>query len=126
MENRSFTQQNFNLNTPNDENRPPKPDNSQVLAIIGTVVGAITCGFCCIGSVIGIIAIVFSTQVNKKYNYGDYLGAESAAKTAKILSFISLGIAGLTLIWIIIQIASGGTAEYMQKYQDILNELSNK
>ena len=36
-------------------------------------------------TVIGIIGLVFSLQVNKKWEMGDYAGAESASSTAKIL-----------------------------------------
>lgn len=125
MENKSFTQNpNFNFNAPLDENRPPKPNNNLPLAIIGTIVGI--CSFCCIGFILGIVAIVFSNQVDTKYNYGDYLGAEAAAKNAKILSFIAIGLFGLNLIWMIVQIATMGTAGYMEEYQKIIEQISNQ
>lgn len=127
MENRSFTQPpNFNFNTPLDENRPPKPDNNLVLAIIATVIGLSTCNFCCIATILGIVAIIFSNQVDTKYNYGDYFGAESAAKNAKILSFISLGLFGLNIIWWIVQLVTFGTGEFMHQYQEALEQMSNR
>ena len=77
MENKSFTQNtNFGFDNPEGQNLPPKPNNYLPLAIIGTVVGL--CSPCCIGLILGIIAIVFSTQVDSKYGYKDYFGAEQS------------------------------------------------
>ncbi|GAB2510827.1 CD225/dispanin family protein [Nocardiopsis aegyptia] len=39
---------------------------------------------------LGIIGLVFSLQINSKWEMGDYAGAEGAAKTAKILGIIGL------------------------------------
>ena len=123
MENKSFTQNpNFNFNMPNDENRPPKPNNNLPLAIVGTILGF--CSPCCIGLILGIIAIVFSTQVDSKYNIGDYFGAEGAAKNAKILAFIAIGLGVIGLIWNIIQIATLGTTGFMEYYQQYLEQVS--
>lgn len=125
MENRSFTQNsNFNFNAPFDENRPPKPNNNLPLAIVGTIVGI--CSPCCIGLILGIIAIVFSTQVDKKYDYGDYLGAETSAKNTKILAFVAIGLFGLNLIWVIVQLVTLGTNGYLEQYQEILEQISNQ
>ncbi|WP_028647797.1 CD225/dispanin family protein [Nocardiopsis sp. CNT312] len=41
-------------------------------------------------TIVGIIGLVFSLQVNSKWDSGDYAGAQSAAGTAKILGIISL------------------------------------
>ncbi|WP_413533388.1 CD225/dispanin family protein [Empedobacter brevis] len=65
------------------EDIKPKPENNLVLAIIGTILGL--CSPCCIGLIVGIVAIVFSNQVNTKYAIGDYVGAEKASKNSKIL-----------------------------------------
>ncbi|MFY7066753.1 CD225/dispanin family protein [Nocardiopsis changdeensis] len=40
--------------------------------------------------VLGIIGLVFSLQVNSKWDSGDFAGAQDAAKTAKTLGIISL------------------------------------
>ena len=68
--------------------KPEKPNNNLALSIIATIVSLITCcgWISCIGVILGIIAIVFSTQVDSKYFAGDYVGAESSAKNAKLLS----------------------------------------
>lgn len=123
MENRSFTQnQDFNFNTPNDENRPPKPNNNLPLAIVGTILGF--CSPCCIGLVLGIISIVFSTQVDTKYNIGDYFGAEGAAKNAKILSLIAIGLGVIGFIMNIVQLATLGVDGIMESYQQYLEQMS--
>ncbi|QRN79445.1 MAG: CD225/dispanin family protein, partial [Nocardiopsis sp. BM-2018] len=41
-------------------------------------------------SVLGIIGLIFSLQVNSKWQLGDYAGAESAASTARVLGIISM------------------------------------
>ena len=74
----------FNPSTTSSfENTAPKPENNLVLAIIATVLGV--CSPCCIGIILGVVAIVFANQVNTKYDVGDYAGAEQAAKNSKIL-----------------------------------------
>ena len=59
----------------------PKPSNNLVWAILATL-------FCCLP--LGIAAIVFSTQVDSKWNAGDYEGALKAAKTTKTLLIVSV------------------------------------
>ena len=69
-------------------NQPVRPNNQLALAIITTIL-------CCLPA--GIVSIVYATQVNSKYNIGDYEGAERASKNAKtwwivalIVGFVSL------------------------------------
>lgn len=69
--------------------RPPKPDNYLVWSILATL-------FCCL--IGGIIAIIYSTQVDSKYNAGDYAGAESAAKTAKTWVIVSVAIGAVGVL----------------------------
>lgn len=78
---------------------PPMPSNNLPLAIISTILGC--CSPCWIGLILGIIAIVYSSQVRTKYNAQDYDGALQAARNVKIFSFISLG---LVVVNIIIQL----------------------
>ncbi len=92
--NQSSTESTQPSNNWNNPIQPEKPNNYLVVAIVATVLGLCSC----IGCIIGIIAIVFATQVDTKYNMGDYAGAESASKNAKILSFIALGIFVLGMI----------------------------
>lgn len=54
-----------------------------VFAILVTI-------FCCLP--LGIVAIVFSAMGMARQGSGDFAGAESAARTARILNWISFGI----------------------------------
>lgn len=126
MENKSFTQNtNFGFsNGPSDGQKPPLPYNYMPLAIVSTVLGL--CGsFCCVGLILGIIAIVYASQVNSKYNYGDYAGAEQSAKNAKILGFIALGIDILGIVVSIIQLIMMGTDGTFEMYRQIIEQYSN-
>lgn len=57
-----------------------------VWAIVVTVLGL--CSY--IGLVLGIVAIVFASQVSSKYSLGDYVGAQKSANNAKLFSIIGL------------------------------------
>jgi len=96
----------------------PKPQNNLVLAIVGTVLGI--CSPCCIGLIVGIVAIVFATQVNSKFDVGDYIGAEKAAKNSKILSYVAIGLGIIGFILSLVTIITGGTEAYMEQYKSIL------
>lgn len=61
-------------------NQPKPPPNYLALAIITTIL-------CCLP--LGVISIIFSTQVNSKYMSGDYEGALQASKNAKLFWILS-------------------------------------
>ena len=81
----------------------PRPSNYLVQAILVTLC-------CCLP--FGIAAIVFSAQVNSKYDAGDYAGALESSKKAKMWCWIGLA-AGLpaSIIVIILQII-GAAAQH--------------
>lgn len=56
------------------DQRPPKPDNYLVWAILTTL-------FCCLP--FGIVSIVYSSKVDTLYYAGDYINAQQAADNAK-------------------------------------------
>lgn len=58
------------------------PPNYLVFAILATI-------FCC--QVLGIVSIVFAAQVNSKWASGDYQGALSASKNAKLWAWVAFG-----------------------------------
>jgi hypothetical protein len=60
---------------------PPAPKNYLAWSIVVTL-------FCCVP--LGIAAIIYSAQVNKKMAMGDFAGAEAASKMAKRLIIISV------------------------------------
>ena len=115
MEQNNF-EQNFGASSTQASNQmPPKPNNYLALSIVSTVLG-----FCsCIGLITGIVAIVMSAQSGSKYDKGDYEGAVKAAKTAKILSLVTLGLVILSFIytWFSIQ-AVGGWDAYMEIFEE--------
>jgi hypothetical protein len=57
------------------------PPNYLVFAILVTI-------FCC--QILGIVSIVFAAQVNSKWNAGDFEGALSSSKNAKLWAWIGL------------------------------------
>lgn len=87
------------------------PDNQMTLAIVATVLGL--CSPCCIGFILGIIAIIFSSQVKSKFEKGDFSGALSSAKNSKTLSYIAIGLLIFNIVYLYFL---GGIATY----QDIL------
>lgn len=100
------------------EDIKPKPENSLILAIIGTILGL--CSPCCIGTIVGIVAIVFANQVNTKHNIGDYTGAEQAAKNSKILAYVAIGLGVIGVIINVVMLITGGMDAYMEQYKSIL------
>ena len=71
----------------------PPPKNWLVESILVTIL-------CCLPA--GIVAIVYATQVNTKWNNGDYEGARKASKDAalwtKISFFTFLGLLALGIL----------------------------
>ena len=65
----------------NNTNKPPKPDNYIVWAILSTVL-------CCLPT--GIASIVYATKVDSAYNAGNYEEAAKASKNAKMWALIGL------------------------------------
>ncbi|MCY9782971.1 CD225/dispanin family protein [Nocardiopsis sp. EMB25] len=55
-------------------------------------------------TVVGIIGLIFSLQVNSKWQMGDYAGAEESAKVAKIMGIISLIGFILTIVLVVIYV----------------------
>lgn len=110
------------------ENQPQemreKPNNYMGLSITATVLGM--CSIMCIGLVLGIIAIVMSSQSTSKYNLGDYDAAVKSAKTAKILSLITFGIVLITLIYIAYSIVTEGADVFYEAFMQGYNSAQNK
>lgn len=79
-------------------NQGVRPKNYLVESILVTI-------FCCLP--LGIVGIIFATQVNSKYDAGDYAGAEKASKQAK--QFMTWGlISGVVIL--VAYLAIFGTA----------------
>lgn len=66
-------------------------------AIVGTVAGTL---LSCIGLICGIVAIIQANKANTAYAQGNYPVAEAANSSAKIMTIITLCLAGLGLLTI--------------------------
>ena len=69
--------------------------------------------------VIGIVAIVFSTQVNSKLNQGDLEGAQRASANAKTWCWVATAFAIIGLLINIAMFATGGMEQYMMMMEQI-------
>jgi hypothetical protein len=84
------------------------PPNHLVWAILSAI-------FCC--PALGIVSIVFAAQVNSKYQAGDYAGAASASKNARLWAIISaiawvVGVVLYVLFVVVLGITSSTSSSY--------------
>ena len=89
-----------------NEARPP--NNYLVWAILSTIC-------CCV--ITGIIAIIYSAQVNGKWQSGDQAGAEQASSRAKMWFVIGIAIWAVVVLGYVIYIVSVG-AEALNNFND--------
>ncbi|UBB25635.1 CD225/dispanin family protein [Pseudoxanthomonas japonensis] len=95
---------------------PANIPNHLAWSIISTVLA--TC-LCCPLGLVGIVAIVFSSQVNSKLNQGDLEGARRASNNAKTWCWVATALAIIGLLLNIYVLATGGMAQYMQMMEQI-------
>ena len=81
-----YNQPSFQGYGQNQYSPTPCPDNYLVLSIIATIMTV----FCCFPFSIGIVALVFSLNVENKWKQGDYNTAIRYAKYAKNWAIISI------------------------------------
>lgn len=102
-----------------------KPNNYMALSIVSTILSV--CSIWCLGLILGIIAIVMSSQSTSKFNNGDYDGSVKSAKVAKILGIISLV---LTVIGIIAYYSFfqevGGVEGFKEMMEQAIEEANNQ
>ena len=67
--------------------------NYLIPAILSTI-------FCCLP--LGVVSIIFATQVNSKVATGDIAGAMEASRKAKMFMFIAVGLGVLTWICVVV------------------------
>ena len=86
----------------------PSPKNWLVESILVTI-------FCCLP--FGVAGIVFATQVNSKYQAGDFAGALQASKDAGKWTKIGfwVGLAGIA-VYLVFVLLLGGTAFWMTRH----------
>ncbi|MFT3669616.1 MAG: CD225/dispanin family protein [Pseudoxanthomonas sp.] len=95
---------------------PESVPNHLAWAIVSTVLA--TC-LCCPLGLIGIVAIVFSSQVNGKLNQGDLEGARRASANAKTWCWVATAFAIIGLLLNIVMLATGGMEQYMEMMQQM-------
>jgi len=104
-------------------NMPPPPMEAPAIpnylawSIVAAVLSLCLC--CVIGTIPGIVAIVFSTQVNSKLAAGDFDGARKASDNAKIWCWVTTGLCILGLLWTAFSILHGGGAQYAELLRQI-------
>ena len=97
----------------------PRIPNYMIWAILITIASVLFC--CIVGTIPGIVAIVFAAQVNTKLAAGDEAGAWVASRRAKLWCWITTGLTILGLCWTIWFISAGGMAQYQQMLQELEN-----
>ncbi|MGY3267001.1 CD225/dispanin family protein [Lysobacter sp. HA35] len=115
------------MSTPPPITPPPSPmpphaggvpvPNYMVWSIIITIVSLCVC--CIVGTIPGIVAIVFSSKVNSALDRGDFAEAKRSSDTAKLWCWITTGLCALGLLINIGMIATGGMARYTQELQQL-------
>ncbi|HEY4583872.1 MAG TPA: CD225/dispanin family protein [Lysobacter sp.] len=91
--------------------------NYMVWSIAITIVSLCVC--CIVGTIPGIVAIVFSSKVNGALDRGDFAEAGRASANARLWCWITTGLCVLGLLLNIVFMATGGMAEYMQAMQQL-------
>lgn len=110
----------YGYSTYNASNVENRPDNYLVMNIVATIVGLVCTMSCCVSGLIGVVGLVFSTQVNSRYEQGDINSARNNANIAKILAIVSLVMSGLIIIgwilYIVFVISLAGLGEALSNY----------
>lgn len=102
-----------------------KPNNYMALSIVSTILSV--CSIWCLGLILGIIAIVMSSQSTSKYNNGDYNGSVKSAKVAKILGIISLALTVIGLIAYYVYFQEvGGVEGFKELMEQAIEEANNQ
>lgn len=102
--------------TPPGAGGVPVP-NYLAWSIAITVVSLCVC--CIIGTIPGIVAIVFSSKVNGALDRGDFAEAQRASASAKLWCWITTGLCALGLLINIGVMATGGMARYTEQLQQL-------
>jgi heme/copper-type cytochrome/quinol oxidase subunit 2 len=88
-----------------------------VWSIVVTVLSLCLC--CIVGTIPGIVAIVFSTKVKSSLDAGDIAGAQQASNTAKIWAWVTTGLCIVGLLWTAFSLMTGGMGQYTQMIEQI-------
>ena len=98
---------------------PGSVPNHLAWAIISTVLA--TC-LCCPLGLVGIVAIVFSSKVNKLLATGDFAGAQRASASAKTWCWVATALAIIGVVWTTYSLTMGGG---MMQYQEMMEKIQS-
>lgn len=111
---------------PPPHDAPGNIPNYLIWSILNTVGAFILCCLSCFSFpalVTGIVAIVFSSQVNTKLNQSDLAGARRSSANAKLWNWITSGILILALIGTIAMFSLVGMDGYMQYMEEVRQQM---
>ena len=89
----------------------PQVNNNMAMAVIALVLGVFGC---LLPAIPGLVAVIFSSQVNPKLAMGDIAGAERSARNAKgwaIVGYVVFGLAFLAFAILIIVAAANSSTD---------------
>jgi len=99
---------------------PGTVPNHLAWSIVATVLSLCLC--CIIGTIPGIVAIVFAAKVNTLLGQGDLAGAQRASSTAKTWCWVTTGLCIVGLLWTIYSFTLGGG---MAQYQMMMDQIQS-
>lgn len=112
---------------------PPLPNDApgsiptyMVWSILSTIGSVIICCLSCLSFpaiITGVVAIVFSTQVNGKLNRGDIAGAQQASRNAKIWNWVTTGIMIFAVVVAVIWFIAVGPNAYMEYMEEFRRQM---
>lgn len=98
---------------------PSEPvPNHLAWAIIATILG--TC-FCCPLGLLGIVAIVYASKVNKLLVAGDFAGAQRASATAKTWCWVATALAIIGVLWTSYGFITGSTQMQIEQIKQMMS-----
>lgn len=115
---------------PPAEQAPPPPPaaehvpNHMAWAIISTIVSFCLC--CFVGGIPGVVAIVYSAQVNGKLDQGDLAGARRASDSAKTWCWVATALAVLGVLLTILNMTTGMFTEYQMEILEQLEQMEQQ
>ncbi len=99
---------------------PGTVPNYLAWSIIATVLSICFC--CIVGTIPGIVAIVFSAKVNTLLGQGDLAGAQRASNTAKTWCWVTTALCIIGALWTAYSLMFGGG---MEQYQMMIEQIQN-
>lgn len=99
---------------PMSNNPPATPGSIPNYLVWSIIITVLSACLCCPGLITGIVAIVFSAQVNTKLNQGDIEGARKSSANAKIWCWVTTVLAIIGLFINIYVFMTGGAQQYLE------------